>query len=146
MKIYLDVCCFNRPFDDQSQERISLETEAILKILDKCENGTWSLIWSAAVSQEIKLTPDSGRKERMLAFEYIATKKISGNLTIQDRALALEDMGFTFLDATHIAFAESSQVDIFLTTDDNLLKKYNVKRNKINVTIDNPLTWLLKEQ
>lgn len=26
--IYLDVCCLNRPFDDQTQERIFLEAEA----------------------------------------------------------------------------------------------------------------------
>ena len=28
MKIYLDNCCFNRPFDDQTQLRIKLESEA----------------------------------------------------------------------------------------------------------------------
>jgi hypothetical protein len=31
--IYLDVCCLNRPFDDQTQERIRLEAEAVLRIL-----------------------------------------------------------------------------------------------------------------
>jgi hypothetical protein len=31
MKIYLDNCCFNRPFDDQGQIRIKIETEAKLK-------------------------------------------------------------------------------------------------------------------
>ncbi len=29
MRIYFDVCCLNRPFDDQSQQRIRLEAEAI---------------------------------------------------------------------------------------------------------------------
>ncbi len=33
MKIYLDNCCYNRPFDDQTQERIHLESEAILAML-----------------------------------------------------------------------------------------------------------------
>ncbi len=33
MKIYLDVCCFNRPFDDQTQEKIHLEAEAVFIIL-----------------------------------------------------------------------------------------------------------------
>jgi len=27
-RVYLDLCCLNRPFDDQTQERIRLETEA----------------------------------------------------------------------------------------------------------------------
>ena len=32
--IYLDVCCLNRPFDDQTQERIRLESEAVLLTTD----------------------------------------------------------------------------------------------------------------
>jgi len=32
MLIYLDLCCFNRPFDDQAQARIRLETEAKVAI------------------------------------------------------------------------------------------------------------------
>jgi predicted nucleic acid-binding protein len=30
MKLYLDLCCFNRPFDDQSQLLVRLQTEAKL--------------------------------------------------------------------------------------------------------------------
>jgi hypothetical protein len=30
LRIYLDACCLNRPFDDQTQERIRLESEAVL--------------------------------------------------------------------------------------------------------------------
>lgn len=144
MEIYLDVCCFNRPFDTQDQERIILESEAILKILEKCEHGTWSLIWSAAISQEIGLTPDNERKQKMMGLKRIAKKKIKGNSIIKNRAFTLEAMGFRFLDATHIAFAEYAKVGVFLTTDDRLLKKYAANRDKIKVTIDNPLTWLLK--
>ena len=36
-RIYLDVCCLNRPFDDQNQPRIRLESEAILIILAQYE-------------------------------------------------------------------------------------------------------------
>ena len=35
MKIYLDNCCFNRPFDEQSWIRIMLETEAKLRIQEE---------------------------------------------------------------------------------------------------------------
>jgi hypothetical protein len=34
VKIYLDVSCLNRPFDDQGQVRIRLETEAVTIILE----------------------------------------------------------------------------------------------------------------
>jgi len=32
LKVYLDNCCFNRPFDNQNQVRIRIETEAKLFI------------------------------------------------------------------------------------------------------------------
>lgn len=42
MRVYLDNCCFNRPFDDQSQARVRLEAEARLEIQqrvkDKCSD------------------------------------------------------------------------------------------------------------
>ncbi|UKO99081.1 hypothetical protein [Nostoc sp. UHCC 0870] len=44
--IYLDVCCLNRPFDDQTQERILLETEAVRIILAHCQIGEWQLLGS----------------------------------------------------------------------------------------------------
>lgn len=37
MKIYLNVCCLNRPFDDQTQTRIHLEAEAVLSIIQSVE-------------------------------------------------------------------------------------------------------------
>lgn len=41
MKVYLDNCCYNRPFDDQTQERIHLESEAILMILQHAQSGMY---------------------------------------------------------------------------------------------------------
>ncbi|XCN74374.1 MAG: hypothetical protein Q3M24_06415 [Candidatus Electrothrix aestuarii] len=41
MKIYLDACCFNRPFDDQRQNRIRLESEAIILIMERMHNKEW---------------------------------------------------------------------------------------------------------
>ena len=35
MRIYLDMCCFNRPYDDQTQPRIRIETEAKVVIQHK---------------------------------------------------------------------------------------------------------------
>jgi len=46
MKLYLDTCVYNRPFDDQTQERISLETQAFLIILEKIEKKIYTLLIS----------------------------------------------------------------------------------------------------
>lgn len=47
MRIYMDLCCFNRPYDDQGQTRIRLETEAKLVIQQKIWDGECQLVWSA---------------------------------------------------------------------------------------------------
>ena len=52
--IYLDVCCLNRPFDDQAQARIHLEAEAVLVILNQCQAGHLTWISSDVVTLEIE--------------------------------------------------------------------------------------------
>ena len=69
MKVYLDNCCYNRPYDDQSYLRISLESQAKLY-----------------VQHLIRAT------------------------------------GVKAADACHVACAEFSGCDYFLTTDDRILK------------------------
>lgn len=43
MKIYLDNCCYNRPYDDQSQISISLEAQAKIYIQTMIETGKFKL-------------------------------------------------------------------------------------------------------
>ena len=57
MRIYLDLCCFNRPYDDQSQTRIRLETEAKLSLQEKIRSGACELIWSALLDLENPKNP-----------------------------------------------------------------------------------------
>jgi hypothetical protein len=56
MKIYLDTCCLNRPFDDQSQNRIRLESEAIIIIMNKLHQGEWEWIGSEVLDIEVDNT------------------------------------------------------------------------------------------
>ena len=46
MKLYLDNCMFNRPFDDQSNIKILLESEAKLKIQENIRLGHYALLQS----------------------------------------------------------------------------------------------------
>src|SRR2546425_13267883 len=64
-RIYLDVCCLNRPFDDQRQDRVRLEAEAVLLILGRCEAGVWQWLSSAVVEEEVNNTPSSERRSRV---------------------------------------------------------------------------------
>jgi hypothetical protein len=74
--IYLDVCCLNRPFDDQTQERIFLEAEAIRLILAHCQNGEWQLLGSEVMDDELEQTPDGERKRQMMAWAALARTNI----------------------------------------------------------------------
>ena len=65
MLVYLEVCCLNRPFDDQTQERIHLESEAIVLILARCQSREWQLLGSEAVDFEIAQSPDEERKQKV---------------------------------------------------------------------------------
>jgi hypothetical protein len=47
--VYLDMCCLKRPFDDQTQAPIALETTAILAILQAIEDGRLQAIRSLAM-------------------------------------------------------------------------------------------------
>jgi hypothetical protein len=65
MKIYLDNCCFNRPYDDQSHLRIRLESEAKLKIQEEIRTGNYKLIWSYILDYENSKNPFMERKQQI---------------------------------------------------------------------------------
>jgi predicted nucleic acid-binding protein len=142
MKIYLDACCLNRPFDDQTQDRIRLESEAILLILARVEDNRWDWFSSNVVDHEIAQTPDPKRRERItLLVAHAHHSMIIGDNEIE-RAKELEKMGFGDMDALHIACAEHLEVDIFLSTDDKLIRCAVRMAKRLHVAVDNPLTWL----
>jgi hypothetical protein len=64
-KIYLDVCCLNRPLDDQTQERVQRETTAIMHIIGYFANNTWQWLASEIVDFEIAQIRDESRRRRI---------------------------------------------------------------------------------
>jgi len=121
MKVYFDICCLNRPFDDQSQDKIYLEAEAIITILKHIDTGEWSSVSSDTVVYEINNTKNEERKDRLLAINDRAQTYVSINDEILKRTVEIKEMKFTTYDAMHIACAEIAEVDIFLSTDKGLI-------------------------
>ncbi len=76
MKLYLDNCCFNRPFDDQSQIRIRLETEAKLKIQEEIRSGRFQLVWSYILDYENNKNPYKERRIRIEKWKLYAVEDI----------------------------------------------------------------------
>lgn len=85
-RIYLDACCFNRPFDDQTQSRIYLEAQAVMTILNQCQSLTWKLINSSALIAELNQTPDLERLENVKKLLFIAKIKVINSAIIENRA------------------------------------------------------------
>ncbi|MBD2309944.1 PIN domain-containing protein [Chroococcidiopsis sp. FACHB-1243] len=142
--IYLDVCCLNRPFDNQAQERVRLESEAVLLILTRCQSREWFLLGSEAIDAEIAQTLDADRRQRLIALASLATTKATVTKQVESRALEVVRLGCKPYDALHIACAEAGNADILLTTDDRLIRKAATYDNMLQVRVQNPILWLLE--
>jgi len=141
-KIYFDTCCLNRPFDDQTQVRVRLEAEAVLAILARIENGEWNWAGSDVLADEIDQTPDTQKLSRTKLLSGFIQENIEIGEKEEQRAKELQAEGFQVFDALHIACAESAKADVFLSTDDRLIKLAKRISNQLMVRIENPLIWV----
>jgi len=123
LKIYLDNCCFNRPFDDQSQIRIRLETEAKLYIQEKIVKGEIQLVWSYVLDYENVFNPFEERRGVITRWRALAVRDVSESQEILSQARAIQILGLKSKDALHLACALSETCDFFLSTDDMIIKK-----------------------
>ena len=140
MRIYMDNCCLNRPFDDQSNFRVHLEAEAIKTIITLVELQKWYLVSSQILKFEILKMTDESRKKELIILESLASEVVQINPLIAERANQFERFGLQAFDALHLACSENN-ADIFLTVDDKFIKKAQCI-DKLNITVCNPLVWL----
>ena len=145
MRLYLDACCLNRPFDDQSQLRVRLESEAVLALISRVEEeADWTLLSSTVLEFELAQIPAPQRRARTQKLLSIAREHTFASATEIARAKSLrEAFGFRALDALHLACAETLRADLFLTTDDRLLRtSRRIAANTLPFVVANPLAWL----
>jgi predicted nucleic acid-binding protein len=120
MLLYLDSCCYNRPFDDLSQIRVSLEAEAVEWILEESRTGRFTIVSSGYLIMELLRNPDSAKRADTLAMTTYAGLHVAVAETLACRAEEIETLGITGFDALHTAAAEASGCDYLVTTDDGL--------------------------
>ena len=142
MKIYMDVCCLNRPFDDLSQNRVYLEAEAILSFISDCESGKASLISSGILDYELSRITNADKAAQI--YDIYANATIRATLTenAEKRAAYFRENGIKLYDSLHLALAEQAEADVFLSTDDNLIKLAN--KLEVSTKVFNPLKWLME--
>ena len=112
----------NRPFDDQTQDRVRLETIAVLDILKHVELDGWISVGSDAVQDEIDKDTNIDRKYQVQIYADLAQQTVTVQRELLTRASEIQGKGFQPFDALHIACAEHAGVDVFLTTDNRLIR------------------------
>ena len=142
MKLYLDTCCYNRPYDDRTQEKIYIEGEAILTIINICKQNQGKIYGSAALDLEINQINDMEKREKVKYFcNQAITERIDYTADILYRVKELsEQTHIRTFDRFHLSFAENSDADVLLTTD----KKFenSCSRLSLNIKVMNPLNYL----
>ena len=121
MRVYLDNCMLNRPFDNQAQIRIWLESEAKLYIQDKIKSKGIELVWSYILEIENSQNPHDERRIAIQKWKNLSTVIIVENSEVLANANQLLKFGIKPKDALHVASAVEGKADYFLTTDDKLL-------------------------
>lgn len=140
MRIYLDMNIYNRPFDDQSQVRIRLETIAIFSILQKIKNKELTLLWSFMIDYENSLNPHDDIRQEIEMAASLAFESVTPDETILNDAKEFESKGIKPRDSMHLACALKGKAEYFLTCDDKLIRKAIAL--DMNIKIINPLRFI----
>jgi len=142
MRLYLDLCVYNRPFDSQKQERVALETSIFIYILEMVEKDLYTLIISDALIYENDKNLDIQRRIRVSSYFELAKEIIKTEESDINRAEYLEILGFSGIDALHITLAEKSNADFFITCDDNIINLSKKHRKLIKINILNLIEFV----
>lgn len=139
MIVYLDNCAFNRPFDDQSQLRVRLESEAKLAIQAQIRDRALELVWSYILDYENEANPFPERRWRVGEWREFASGAVVESETLIAVGRALVHKGFKKIDSLHLACALEGKSELFFTTDDGILKKRGMVEG---IKILNPVEFI----
>jgi len=123
LNVYLDNCCFNRPFDDQNFLKIRLETEAKLFVQSLIRAGQVSLVWSYVLDYENSANPCDERRLEIQRWKDLSAFQIEETPDVLEGMRDGIAKGLGPLDALHVACAYEMDCDTFLTVDKGILKK-----------------------
>jgi predicted nucleic acid-binding protein len=141
IRVYLDNCCYNRPFDDQDNIIVRLEAEAKLHIQELIREKQLDLIWSSVNDYENNDNPSDEKRERIVVWKNLAVEYCRMNDSILQHAVDIGKKGIRAKDALHIASAVYARTDYFITTDKKILNK-----NISGIVLINPFDFLKEFQ
>jgi len=141
MRVYLDNCCFNRPFDDQSQARVRLEAEAKLEIQQRIRDKRIELAWSYVLEHENHANPFEVRRNLIARWKSEVVLDVEETDAILLQAHEIAGHGLLAADALHVACAIAAECDFFLTTDDVIVKRM---QGFAGITVMNPTQFIVE--
>ena len=125
VRIYLDNCCYNRPYDDQERFDVALEAQCKLHIQEWIKAGKFSLVASYMLRYECNANPYEMRRNAIQEYIQENTSVYVGDerkKEVETRAAAIMATGIKFKDACHVAAAVFAGCEYFISTDKRLLK------------------------
>jgi len=122
MRLYLDNCSFNRPYDDLSLFKNFLEAEAKMHIQKEILQERFELVWSYIMDYEVSFNPFPERKSQISKWKGIAAIFIAESESVLTMAGTFIAQSLKPHDALHLACATEAKCDYFITTDSKILK------------------------
>ena len=140
IKIYLDNCCYSRPFDNEVNKEIENEIKAIEKIMKRYLKKELEIYKSKIIDFEINKMP-IGNKRRQVEdlYDSLELKEIKYSDKVQDIVKRLKENNINNMDAYHIAYAEKENIEYFITVDKILINK--AKKIKTKIKVINPIDF-----
>ncbi len=132
------MCCLKRPFDDQSQARIRLESEAVLALLDAPPSKI-EFLRTAALDLENEQNPMRQRAANVRLWLEGVPAVHPPDDALADRVRELSSVGFKSFDALHVASAEILSADAFCTCDDKLVATARQHATQLKVRVTGPI-------
>jgi predicted nucleic acid-binding protein len=102
---------------------VRLETEAKLRVRELIRLGQVELVWSFVLDYENSENPFLEKRERIAFWKNFAFFSVEMSDAIMEIAVRYMKLGLRQKDAAHVACAEYSKTDFFLTTDHKILNK-----------------------
>jgi predicted nucleic acid-binding protein len=140
IRVYLDTSIYNRPFDDQTQPKVFLETQAVILILQMVQAQLLELVNSSVLEYENSRNPFTINQQSMERYLQIAILRVFVDEKIRARSKQLEKQGIKPIDALHIACAEISESDYFITCDKRLINRCQ----DLSLKVINPTDLILE--
>jgi predicted nucleic acid-binding protein len=136
-QIYLDNCCFNRPYDDQTIPQIQFETRAKIFIQSLVLSQEVALVWSYILKFENSRNPFDAKRTAIAEWQSKSILFVDASAVIVSRAEDIARTGIGAFDALHIACAIEAGCDFCITVDKRM-QKYNGG----NIIVCSPMEFL----